>query len=91
MRSPFNRASLQRLLVFRSNFVQKPRRWHSDAWGCTGADSAAVRTAKRPDYARQGYGSGKMAEHITEFWDPRMRKAIVAYIEASGADEWRGP
>jgi hypothetical protein len=59
--------------------------------GALSVPTAPCARLKRPDYARQGYGSGKIAEHITEFWDPRMRKAIVAYIEASGADDWRGP
>jgi formate dehydrogenase subunit delta len=26
----------------------------------------------------------KIAEHIAKFWDPRMRKAIIAYIDAGG-------
>jgi len=25
------------------------------------------------------------AEHLTKFWDPRMRSAIVAHVEAGGA------
>jgi formate dehydrogenase subunit delta len=25
------------------------------------------------------------AEHLTKFWDPRMRSAIVAHFEAGGA------
>jgi formate dehydrogenase subunit delta len=29
--------------------------------------------------------STKIAEHITKFWDPRMRRAIVAYLDAGGA------
>jgi formate dehydrogenase subunit delta len=28
--------------------------------------------------------SAKIAEHITKFWDPRMRRAIVAYLDAGG-------
>lgn len=28
--------------------------------------------------------SAKIAEHITKFWDPRMRKAIVAHLDAGG-------
>ena len=28
--------------------------------------------------------SAKIAEHITKFWDPRMRRAIVAHLDASG-------
>ncbi len=26
----------------------------------------------------------KIAEHIKKFWDPRMRQAIIAYIDAGG-------
>jgi formate dehydrogenase subunit delta len=26
----------------------------------------------------------KIAEHIAKFWDPRMRKAIIAHIDAGG-------
>jgi len=29
--------------------------------------------------------SGKIAEHIRKFWDPRMRKQIIAYLDAGGA------
>jgi formate dehydrogenase subunit delta len=29
--------------------------------------------------------SAKIAEHITKFWDPRMRRAIVAYLDAGGS------
>jgi len=29
--------------------------------------------------------SAKIAEHITKFWDPRMRRAIIAYLDAGGA------
>lgn len=29
--------------------------------------------------------SAKIAEHIRKFWDPRMRKAIVAHLDAGGA------
>jgi formate dehydrogenase subunit delta len=25
-----------------------------------------------------------IAEHIKKFWDPRMRKTIIAYLEAGG-------
>ncbi len=27
----------------------------------------------------------KIAEHIAKFWDPRMRRAIVAYLDSGGA------
>lgn len=27
----------------------------------------------------------KIAEHITKYWDPRMRKAIIAHLGAGGA------
>lgn len=26
----------------------------------------------------------KIAEHLTKFWDPRMRTAILAYVDAGG-------
>ncbi len=26
-----------------------------------------------------------IAEHVRKFWDPRMRKAILAHLEAGGA------
>lgn len=26
-----------------------------------------------------------VAEHLTKFWDPRMRETIVKYLEAGGA------
>lgn len=26
----------------------------------------------------------KIAEHLTKFWDPRMRTAIVEYVDAGG-------
>ena len=29
--------------------------------------------------------SAKIADHITKFWDPRMRKAILAHLDAGGA------
>lgn len=29
--------------------------------------------------------SAKIAEHITKFWDPRMRRAIIAHLDAGGA------
>ena len=29
--------------------------------------------------------SAKIAEHISKFWDPRMRDAILAHLEAGGA------
>jgi formate dehydrogenase subunit delta len=28
--------------------------------------------------------STKVADHIIKFWDPRMRRAIIAYIDAGG-------
>jgi formate dehydrogenase subunit delta len=27
----------------------------------------------------------KIAEHLKKFWDPRMRAAILAYVDAGGA------
>lgn len=32
-----------------------------------------------PDHAVPG-----IAEHLKKFWDPRMRKAIVAHLDAGG-------
>jgi formate dehydrogenase subunit delta len=32
-----------------------------------------------------GTASAKIADHITKYWDPRMRRAIVAYLDAGGA------
>jgi formate dehydrogenase subunit delta len=29
--------------------------------------------------------SAKLTEHITKFWDPRMRRAIIAHLDAGGA------
>lgn len=29
--------------------------------------------------------STKIAEHITKYWDPRMRDAILAHLDAGGA------
>jgi formate dehydrogenase subunit delta len=29
--------------------------------------------------------SAKIAEHLLKFWDPRMRRAIVAHLDAGGA------
>jgi formate dehydrogenase subunit delta len=28
--------------------------------------------------------SAKIAEHLTKYWDPRMRRAIVAHLAAGG-------
>lgn len=29
--------------------------------------------------------SAKIAEHLKKYWDPRMRRAIVAYLDTGGA------
>lgn len=29
--------------------------------------------------------SAKIADHIIKFWDPRMRRAIIAHLDAGGA------
>ncbi len=34
-----------------------------------------------PDRAEAQHG---LADHIRKFWDPRMRKALVAHIESTG-------
>lgn len=37
-------------------------------------------------FVSQGADSApeKIAEHIKKFWDPRMRKAILSYVDAGG-------
>ncbi len=30
-------------------------------------------------------GVAAIADHLKKFWDPRMRKAIIAHLEAGGA------
>ena len=37
-------------------------------------------------FAREGLetGAAKTANHLVKFWDPRMRRAIVAHLEAGG-------
>jgi formate dehydrogenase subunit delta len=32
----------------------------------------------------KGTAPAKIAEHIIKFWDPRMRRAIVAHVDAGG-------
>lgn len=36
-----------------------------------------------PDHAQAVEG---VASHIKRFWDPRMRKEILAYVDGGGAD-----
>jgi len=36
-----------------------------------------------PDHAQAVDG---VATHIKRFWDPRMRKEIVAYVDSGGAE-----
>lgn len=33
---------------------------------------------------RRGDPAAAIADHLRKFWDPRMRAAIVAYLEAGG-------
>lgn len=33
----------------------------------------------------EGKAAAGTAEHIRKFWDPRMRSAILAHLEAGGA------
>ena len=33
----------------------------------------------------QATASEKTAEHLKKFWDPRMRKEIIAHMDAGGA------
>ena len=37
-------------------------------------------------FASQGHDKAALgtAEHLTKFWDPRMRAAIIAYLDAGG-------
>jgi formate dehydrogenase subunit delta len=37
-------------------------------------------------FAGQGHGKAVAgtAEHLTKFWDPRMRAAIIAHLDAGG-------
>ena len=37
-------------------------------------------------FASQGHDKAVagVAEHLTKFWDPRMRAAIIAHLEAGG-------
>ena len=38
-------------------------------------------------FQSQGHGKAvpSIAEHIKKFWDPRMRRAIFAHLDAGGA------
>ena len=36
--------------------------------------------AQEPDTA-----AAKIADHLVKFWDPRMRRAIIAHLDAGGA------
>jgi formate dehydrogenase subunit delta len=38
-------------------------------------------------FASQGHDKAvaAVAEHLTKFWDPRMRAAIIAHLDAGGA------
>jgi formate dehydrogenase subunit delta len=37
-------------------------------------------------FASQGHdkAAAAIAEHLTKFWDPRMRAAIIAHLDAGG-------
>ncbi len=37
-------------------------------------------------FAREGpeTGAAKTANHLVKFWDPRMRRAIIAHLEVGG-------
>jgi formate dehydrogenase subunit delta len=39
-------------------------------------------------FASQGHdkAAAGVADHLTRFWDPRMRDAIIAHLEAGGAN-----
>lgn len=30
-------------------------------------------------------GAERVADHLSDFWDPRMRAALLAHVEAGGA------
>jgi formate dehydrogenase subunit delta len=45
------------------------------------AGEIAAQFAHRPE----AEAAGAMAEHIRQFWDPRMRRALVAAVDA-GSD-----
>jgi formate dehydrogenase subunit delta len=34
---------------------------------------------------REGEAVARIAEHLTKFWDPRMRRALLAHLDACGA------
>ncbi|MCB1625299.1 MAG: formate dehydrogenase subunit delta [Pseudomonadales bacterium] len=38
-------------------------------------------------FAHEGeaQAASSIADHLRKYWDPRMRKAIVAHVEAGGA------
>jgi formate dehydrogenase subunit delta len=33
----------------------------------------------------QDKAAGEIADHLQQFWDPRMRKGIIAHLETGGA------
>jgi formate dehydrogenase subunit delta len=35
--------------------------------------------------SQRGDKAAAIAEHLRKFWDPRMRAAIIAHVEAGGA------
>ena len=36
-------------------------------------------------HEREELASADTADHLKKFWDPRMRKAIIAYADSGGA------
>jgi len=34
---------------------------------------------------REGEAVARIAEHFTKFWDPRMRRALLAHLDSGGA------
>ena len=38
-------------------------------------------------YPDQEKAVGEIAQHLKNFWEPRMRREIIAYVEQTGAPE----
>jgi len=38
-------------------------------------------------YSDPGWAVGEVAKHLRNFWDPRMRKQLIAYVEQNGGSE----
>ncbi len=42
-------------------------------------------------YQKQDDAAEEIANHLRLFWDPRMRKAIIAYLNETGGGGLEGP